>query len=236
MVAESQDLIGQYEIRFAEIQEYRNAVWRILCSSYFSRYVAENSTVLDLGAGWGEFINNIKADHKFAMDLNPATGIRLSKDITFLQQDCSQTWQIDANSLDVIFTSNFLEHLPNKERVEQTISQAHRCLRAGGLMICLGPNIKYVPGAYWDFWDHYIPLTELSVSEILKMKGFSVDQCISRFLPYSMSRGSTPPLYTVNLYLKMTFVWPLFGKQFLVVGRKKAELARKAVEHAPAGS
>lgn len=210
----------QYEIRFRKNQEYRNAVWQILCSRYFSRYVAENATVLDLGAGWGEFINNIRAGHKFAMDLNPATRTRLSKKITFLQQDCSRTWQIEANSLDVIFTSNFLEHLPDKERLEQVISEAHRYLKPNGLMICLGPNIKYVPGSYWDFWDHYIPLTELSVSELLRMQAFTVDQCIPRFLPFSMSTGITPPLFTVSLYLKMKFVWSLLGKQFLVVARK----------------
>ncbi len=22
------------------------------------------------------------------------------------------------------------------------------------------PSIKYVKGAYWDFWDHFVPLTE----------------------------------------------------------------------------
>jgi predicted SAM-dependent methyltransferase len=74
-------------------------------------------------------------------------------------------------SLDVVFTSNFLEHLPDKVHVERTLAQAWRCLKDDGFIICLGPNIKYVPGAYWDFWDHFIPLTELSLSEVLKMKG-----------------------------------------------------------------
>lgn len=224
---ESQDLKMRYELRFKGIQKYRDAVWRVLCSGYFSRYVEESATVLDLGAGWGEFINNIRAARKFAMDLNPTTRSRLSNDITFLHQDCSQKWQMEDNSLDVVFTSNFLEHLPDKGRVEQTISEAHRCLKENGLMICLGPNIKYIPGSYWDFWDHYIPLTEQSVSELLRMKGFTVNQCIPRFLPFSMSTGRTPPLFTVSLYLKMTFAWPLLGKQFLVVARKDA-LAGKA--------
>jgi len=86
-----------------------------------------------------------------------------------------------------------------------------------------------VPGAYWDFWDHCIPLTELSVSELLRMKGFSVDECIARFLPFSMSTGRTPPLFTVSLYLKMPFVWRFFGKQFLVVAHKVGEV-RQSVE------
>lgn len=210
----------EYAFRFGGIEEYRNAVWRILCSDFFSKYVAPNARVLDLGAGWGEFINNITAADKLAMDLNPDTGERISEWVTFLHQDCSRKWEIESETLDVIFTSNFLEHLPDKSSLERTISEARRCLKPNGLLICVGPNIKYVPGAYWDFWDHYVPLTEMSLSELIKMSGFSIELCIGRFLPYSMSAGRTPPLLLVKLYLKMPFVWPLFGKQFLVIGRK----------------
>jgi SAM-dependent methyltransferase len=196
-------------------------VWKILCDEYFSTFVPPHAHVLDLGSGWGEFINNVQAAKKYAMDLNPDAGRRLSGDTHFLHQDCSEEWQVRQESLDVVFTSNFLEHLPDKPHVERTLAQACRCLKDDGLIICLGPNIKYVPGAYWDFWDHFIPLTELSLSEVLKMEGFSVESCIPRFLPYSMSTGGNPPLFFVRLYLKLSPLWPLFGKQFLVVARKK---------------
>jgi SAM-dependent methyltransferase len=220
MDTRSNNLKEEYAFRFGEIEEYRDAVWRILCSDFFSKYVDPSAKVLDLGAGWGEFINNITAAHKFAMDLNPETGERVSDGVTFLHQDCSRRWEIESDTLDVIFTSNFLEHLLDKQSLERTISEATRCLKPNGLLICVGPNIKYVPGAYWDFWDHYIPLTEMSLSELLRMNGFSIELCTGRFLPYSMSAGRTPPLFLVKLYLKMSFIWPLFGKQFLIVGRK----------------
>jgi hypothetical protein len=29
-----------------------------------------------------------------------------------------------------------------------------------GEIILIGPNIKYTGEAYWDFWDHLLPLTE----------------------------------------------------------------------------
>jgi hypothetical protein len=80
----------------------------------------------------------------------------------------------------------------------------------------------YVLGEYWDFWDHHVPITEASMSELLRLNGFSVEQCIARFLPFSMSTGKTPPLLTVKFYLRMPFVWSLFGKQFLIVARKIA--------------
>jgi hypothetical protein len=93
-------------------------------------------------------------------------------------------------------------------------------LKQGGLIVCLGPNIKYVRGAYWDFWDHIVPITEAGLAELLMLKGFSIQLKIPRFLPFSMSTGRTPPLFLVRLYLKLPVVWPLFGKQFLVIGRK----------------
>jgi len=219
----------EYRLRFEKTSEYRNAVWKILCDKYFSTLIAPEAHVLDLGSGWGEFINNIKAAKKYAMDLNPDTGIHLGGETLLLQQECTQEWQIQPESLDVIFTSSLLEHLPDKHSVEHAILEAYRCLKDDGLIICLGPNIKYLPGAYWDFWDHFVPLTELSLSELLKLQGFFIQLCIPRFLPYSMSIGRTPPLFLVECYLKLPIFWPLFGKQFLVVGRKRknVELGRQ---------
>ena len=85
----------------------------------------------------------------------------------------------------------------------------------------MGPNIKYLPGAYWDFFDHYVELSELSLSEALSNCGFEIEKCVRRrFLPYTMSNGKQYPIWTLQLYLAMPWIWPIFGKQFLVVGRK----------------
>lgn len=211
----------EYQLRFSNIREYRCSVWKILCSDFFRKYIPKNAAILDIGAGWGEFINNMEAAKKFAMDLNPETGDYLTDDIIFLNHDCSKRWKLDDNILDVVFSSNFFEHLPNKESIENTISEAYRCLKKNGKVIFLGPNIKYIHGAYWDFWDHCIPLTESSLREILMMKGFRIDLCIARFLPYSMSTGIMPPPFLIKIYLKFPFVWRIVGKQFLVIGRKE---------------
>lgn len=215
-------LQNEYRLRFSGTAQYRQDLWRVLCERYFRRFVSPDMAVLDLGCGWGEFINNIKAARKFAMDLNPDAAQRLSPGVEFLQQDCSMPWQLPPESLDVVFTSNFLEHLRKKSLVEQTIEEARRCLKPGGTMVCMGPNVRYLPGAHWDFWDHFIPLTERSLAELLALKGFDVRLQVPRFLPYSMSTGVTPPLFLVAWYLKLPFVWPWFGKQFVVVGEKRA--------------
>src|SRR6266536_4103606 len=100
---ESYILKRQYQLRFGNFEEYRRDVWRILCTDFFAKYIHKRSTILDIGAGWGEFINNIDAARKLAMDLNAETKDRLSSKVDILQQDCSQKWQIESGTLDLVF-------------------------------------------------------------------------------------------------------------------------------------
>lgn len=214
------ELQTEYALRFTPLEAYRQQVWQILTAEFFQKYISRENTVLDLGCGWGEFINNIAAAQKYGMDLNPDAAEKLAEGVEFLCQDCSMVWNIPDVNLDVVFTSNFFEHLREKDHLGSTLQQALRCLRPGGKIICLGPNIKYLPGSYWDFWDHYLPLTELSLKELLVMQGFKVTECIDRFLPYTMVAQRKAPLSLIRLYLKLPFLWPLFGKQFLVIAEK----------------
>ena len=216
----STQLQQEYRQRFKENDTYRDSIWRILCESFFSKYISQEDTLLDLGAGWGEFSRNVNVKEKYAMDLNPDCGGKVAGHSIFLMQDCSSIWPFEDNSLDVVFTSNFLEHLPNKELVDKTLAEAFRCIKPGGKIICLGPNIKYVKGSYWDYWDHYIPITDESMAESLILRGFCIKEKINKFLPYTMSTGMQPPLIALKFYLRFSFLWRFFGKQFLVVAQK----------------
>ena len=207
----------QYRQRFAEDMQYRNALWRVLCGDFFQRYVSGSAVLLDLGCGWGEFSNNIVAGKKYAMDLNPDAADRLNDDVELISQDCSQPWPLEDNSLDVVFTSNFLEHLPQKVDIERTISEAKRALKPGGKFIALGPNVRLLPGEYWDFWDHHVQISDRSLAELLKMNGFAIQEQHAGFLPYTMSDGRHPNILLVKLYLKVRLMWKLMGKQFLIV-------------------
>jgi SAM-dependent methyltransferase len=153
------------------------------------------------------------------MDLNPDTPSRLNPDVKFLYQDCSQRWDIPDQSLDVVFTSNFFEHLPDKTSLGKTLDETRRCLKPGGCLIAMGPNIKYLADAYWDFWDHHVALSDVSIREALETRGFTTEACIGRFLPYTMSRKRPIPDLFIKAYLNLPPIWPLFGKQFLVVAR-----------------
>jgi SAM-dependent methyltransferase len=224
MIAEpniAETLQRQYRQRFAEGHEYRNALWQVLCKNFFQRMIEPNATLLDLGCGWGEFSNNITAGKKYAMDLNPDAASHLASDVELLSQDCSETWPLADHCLDVVFTSNFLEHLPDKAAIERTVLEIKRCLKPGGAIIALGPNVRLLPGEYWDFWDHHVQISDRSLVELLRITGFRIKTQHPGFLPYTMSNGRKPNLLLVKLYLRIPLVWKIMGKQFLIVGRSE---------------
>ena len=151
---------------------FRVKMWQSLVKIIFSRYINKNDTVLDLGAGYGEFINNVECKNKIALDLNPDTKKYLNEDIQLILDDCANIESINDNSVNVIFNSNFFEHLKDKDHLSATISECSRILCKGGLLITMMPNIRYAYKEYWDFYDHYIPLSDKSLVEILSLKGF----------------------------------------------------------------
>jgi SAM-dependent methyltransferase len=210
-----------YSARFEGKAAYRAKVWKVL-ALFFGQWFPRTGTILDLGAGYCEFINHAVAHAKYAMDMNPAVHKQAAKDVGVLQQNCSDPWPVTDGQLDAVFTSNFLEHLPDKAAVTAALSEAYRCLAPGGRFIAMGPNIKYAPGAYWDFFDHYVELTELSLSEALSNCGFHIEKQVAKFLPYTMSRGPEYPTFLLRLYLAVPPLWRMFGKQFLVVAQKPA--------------
>jgi SAM-dependent methyltransferase len=209
-----------YKLRFSGQEEYRKEIWRILVKNFFSKWIPRDATVLDLGCGYGEFINNIEKCERHGMDLNPDSLDYLNRTVVFHEQDCSSPWPFPKESLDLIFTSNFFEHLPDKQSLNQTIANAKASLKKGGAIMALGPNISCLNGKYWDFWDHHIALSHESLAELFEIHDLKIEKAIARFLPYNMTRVKKRPFFLVKAYLKLPFIWPLLGKQFFIVAKK----------------
>ncbi|WP_138510988.1 class I SAM-dependent methyltransferase [Maricaulis alexandrii] len=210
-----------YRHRFAESDlPEKNKIWSVLCSSYFNKLVGPDDTVLDLACGFGEFINNIKAKKKLGVDINPDSPGFLNEDVTFVRARSDELDGVADDSVDVVFTSNFLEHLESKAALMATFKEIKRVLKPGGRFIIMGPNIRYVYDKYWDFLDHHLPLSHVTIDEALNVAGFETETIIGRFLPYSTRSALPKASWIISLYLKLPFAWPLFGKQFLVTARK----------------
>ena len=209
-----------YEIRFSGYEAYRLKVWKCLIQNFFYKWIQPSDEILDLGCGYGEFINQINCSAKHAMDLNAKTKDFLKKDIIFHEQDCSKPWMIKPSSLDLVFTSNFFEHMPDKDTLEITIKNIHKALKPNGMLIAMGPNIAVLKGRYWDFWDHHVALSDQSICELLEINGFSIKKSEATFLPYNMVRVKERPMLLLKFYLKIKLFWKIFGKQFLVISEK----------------
>lgn len=218
---ENRKLARLYAYRFGSTGlDDRNRVWTILCRSFFDRHVVRDGSILELACGYGEFINHIDVQEKYAVDLNPDAKERLKGDIDFHLVKAHELGFLSEGSVDRVFTSNFLEHLPDKNSCDEVLAEVRRVLKPGGKFMILGPNIKYLYAEYWDFYDHYLPLSHLSLAEGLIANGFDIETMIDRFLPYSMQSKVPTRSFLVETYLRLPFAWRFFGKQFFVVGRK----------------
>lgn len=215
------DLSRLYRARFEQTGlAKRRTVWRVLCNNYFSRLISPDSTVLDLASGYGEFSNHIAARTVYAVDLNPDAAGYLDPSVIFRSGSALDLDQLPQSAFDVVFTSNFLEHFTSKDELDRLFAGVLGLLKPGGRFIVMGPNIRYAYREYWDYYDHHLPLSDRSLLEGLEMAGFQPVRVIDRFLPFTM-RGKTPSAgWMVRAYLALPFVWPLLGKQFLVIVRK----------------
>ncbi|MGV0516193.1 glycosyltransferase [Mycobacterium kansasii] len=219
-IAGEPDLQQLYRNRFGHAREARSAIWRVLVRDFFQAWIRRSDTVLDLGCGYGEFLNQVSAARRIGVDLNPDSAGMLEPGVEFHHGSADDLSFLDDDSVDVVFTSNLLEHLPSKVEVERTIAEARRVLKPGGHFIAMGPNIRFVGGDYWDFWDHTVPISDRSLIELLESNQLKIVDTYDRFLPYT-SRSPWPqaPLL-VQLYLHFKIVWPAFGKQFVIRARK----------------
>ena len=186
------NLAALYRFRFRESERpQKMAIWKTLCENFFQRLVGDDKVVADLACGYGEFINNIKAAKKYAIDLNPDARQFLTEDIQFCLSRADDISAISSDAVDVVFTSNFLEHLKTKEECDAVLAEVLRILKPKGRFIIMGPNIRYLAAEYWDFYDHYLPLSHLSLEEGLVQAGYEVTAIIPRFLPYT-TRSALP--------------------------------------------
>jgi SAM-dependent methyltransferase len=215
------DLSQIYKSRFSNTGlERRNRVWKILCAEFFQRYIPEQSAVLDLACGYGEFINHIAAGRKYGIDLNPDAPSFLAADVSFRLTPAYDLSHLAGDSLDRVFTSNFLEHLPDKAACNRVLKEVRRVLKPGGKFMILGPNIRYAYKEYWDYYDHYLALSHLSLVEGLMLAGYRPETVIARFLPYTMNNASPTADWMIRLYLRIPPAWKILGKQFFVVAQK----------------
>lgn len=201
----------------------RDTVWKGVCAFLQRRYIPPDSRILDAGAGYCNFINNIEGKEKFATDVMVHLREYAAEGVRAFVQSCTKLDFLGDDSLDVIFASNLLEHL-TREDLFLTMEEFRRVLRIGGIVILLQPNFRYCYREYFDDYTHLQVFTDRSLPELLQGQSFEIVDVIPRFLPVNMKttlRITLPKIdWIVRTYLHLPYK-PL-ARQMLVVGRKKA--------------
>lgn len=211
-----------YRNRFAGLGEgYRTRMWRTLVDAFFQRYVGPDETILDLGAGRCEFINQVKAARKIAIDQDESlTRFAASEVETVCAPLRRLADVVPEHSVDVAMASNLFEHLESPEALLDVLQQVFSRLRPGGRLLVLQPNIRFTGPAFWDYLDHRLPLTERGMAEALDATGFIVRELRPRFLPYTVkSRLPAWPIL-IRAYLRVPLVQRWLGAQMWIVAER----------------
>ena len=212
-----------YDVRFgARERRSKEAVWSEVGRFLQKRYISPTDRVLDIGTDVGYFIRHVKAAERWATDIRD-TSADMPEEVKFVQADGLALADVLPNDhFDIAFMSNYLEHLDSAEHVIEQFRVAHRLLRVGGKVVVLQPNIALVGGAYWDFIDHRVALTDKSLVEAATLADFETREVVRAFLPYSVKGRLPMHAALVRAYLAFRPAWRLLGKQTLYVGERRS--------------
>lgn len=194
-------------------------MWTHICE-YLQRFIDPRDEVLELGAGWCDFSNNVRARRVVAMDVDQIVQRAAAHHVDSQVGDCTDLSRFPDSSFDVVFASNLLEHL-DRSAGSNLLAEAARVLRSTGRLVLIQPNFRLNPGGYFDDFTHVSIYTDRSLADYLVSSGWEIVAVQPRFLPLSMkSRGSSLTVL-VPWYLRS----PLkpFAGQMLVVATPTAQ-------------
>lgn len=220
-LTETQGLRQLYAGRFDGQADARNALWKVLCSDFFERWVSPADRVVEIAAGQCEFINNVRCSTKTAVDINPDVKTFAAAGVTPLVATSTDMADVPAASADIVFVSNFFEHI-SRDDIMSTLKETRRILVPEGRLLILQPNIRYCARDYWMFFDHITPVDDRALTEALALAGFRVEKLVRRFLPYTTKGRLRPSPLLLRWYLRLPLAWRLLGKQSFFVARLSA--------------
>jgi hypothetical protein len=204
-----------FETRFAH-DPRRDTLWRVLWESVFRPWISPQDCVLELGAGYGHFINQVVAKRRIALDMWPDFGKFLSPGVEARVGAVTQLDFLEPGSIDFAFASNLFEHI-SQEDLAEVLGQLRTALTARGTLNIVQPNYYYCYREYFDDYTHRTIYSHTALRDFLEARGFEVFDMRPRFLPLTIkSRMPVSPLL-IRLYLLSP--WKVLGKQMLLRAR-----------------
>jgi len=201
-----------FQTRFAP-DPRRELLWGTLYRYYFAQMISGTDCVLELGAGYGSFINQVVAKRRIAIDSWDGFIHYLQPRIEGRICDVTDLSFLEPSSVNFVFASNLFEHISQKD-FSSVLSQLKKALATNGTLNILQPNYYYSYREYFDDYTHRTVYTHTSISDFLEAHGYHIIECRPRFLPLTVkSRLPVSPLL-IRLYL--SFPWKPFAKQMFI--------------------
>lgn len=208
--------INYHKTRFT-FDERRETVWQVLCQAYFNNIVKPDSHVLELGAGYGHFINNVRCQRKTALDQWDGMTLHVQPGVATHVGSVTDLGFLEDGSVDFVLASNLFEHLTQTE-FGDTLAEVRRVLNPNGTLNILQPNYRLAYKEYFDDYTHCTIYSDVSLCDFLESHRFSIIECVPGFLPFSIKQSKAPiHPWLIKLYLASP--WKPLAKQMLVRAR-----------------
>ncbi len=191
----------------------RNAVWKSLWRFYFCKLISPSDCVLDLGCGYGDFINNVVARRRIAIDSWEGFLEYVDPQIERVVGSVTDLNFIEEGAINFAFASNLFEHL-SKADFACVLEMLRRKLASGGTLNILQPNYRYAYREYFDDYTHVSVFSHISLTDFLRANGFDVLEISPRFLPLTVKSRLPVSPWLIGAYLASP-IKPL-AKQMLI--------------------
>lgn len=194
----------------------RTVVWGALWHYYFRHRIKLSDTVLDLGCGYGEFINAVTAKRRIALDLWADFPAHMSSGVETIVAPVTDLSGLADGSIDYAFASNLFEHI-SQDELAKVLDQLKSKLSRTGQLTMIQPNFRYAASEYFDDYTHISIWSHISMADFMTAHGFEVTEVRPRFLPLTVKSRLPVWPFLIGLYLKSPFK-PM-GKQMLLSAR-----------------
>jgi ubiquinone/menaquinone biosynthesis C-methylase UbiE len=201
-----------FETRFP-LDINRARAWKYL-TKFFQKYIEVDAHVLEIGAGYCYFINGIKGAKKIAVDIFPDLGEYAANNVDVEIRNAVDLSFLGNNSLDVVFASNFLEHL-TQEELHSVMCELKRVVKVSGKVLIMQPNYKYAFASYFDDYTHRSVFSHISLRDWFASNGFNAEVEIARFLPLTVKSKAGWLAFLIPIYLRSPWK-PRAGQMFFV--------------------
>jgi hypothetical protein len=203
---------GYHRTRFTQ-DANRETLWATLCTSYFQRLIDPEFHVLELGAGYANFINNIRCRTRTAVDVWPALPEHVRSGVTARVGCVTDLEFLPDASVDFVFASNLFEHLTHAQFAD-VLAQLAKKVRDGATLNIVQPNYRRAYKEYFDDYTHLTVYSDVSLCDFLEAHGWRVIECVPGFLPFSLKSALPVRPWLIRLYL--TLPWRPLAKQMYV--------------------